>query len=365
MTIIALLYIGVAWLLFFRFKLLPWNWRIVTVLLGVFILAVFVALLNTLTPSGRIAVVGRVVEVTPNVAGTVISVPVEPNTLVKSGSILFQIDPVPYEAKVKQLQAAVAEARQKVEQLKAQVELAVADVKGLVSQLDYAEKRRDDIEKLARTNATSQFTLQDAVAKADVLTAQLQPARAREINARLALGSEIDGENTTVAQLNAQLENAQWELQQTTIRAAADGYVSTMALAVGARAVPLRAVLSFILADDVMIIGIFDQNGFQSIKPGAVVKLAFVNRPGKIYDSEIAEVMEGIGQGQIAVSGTLARAETVGTSTTYPARIPANLDRDMLRLGMVGTATTFSDRAGPIGILANILLWVTAYAMYL
>jgi hypothetical protein len=45
------------------FQASPWNWpwRIVTVLLGCFILAVFVALLNTLTPSGRIAVIGRVV----------------------------------------------------------------------------------------------------------------------------------------------------------------------------------------------------------------------------------------------------------------------------------------------------------------
>src|ERR1700735_4696470 len=119
MLIIALLYICAAWLIF-RFKLLPWNWpwRIVTVLLGCFILAVFVALLNTLTPSGRIAVIGRVVEVTPNVAGTVTSIPVEPNVLVKAGTVLFKIDPAPYEAKVKQLRAAVAEARQKAEQLK-------------------------------------------------------------------------------------------------------------------------------------------------------------------------------------------------------------------------------------------------------
>jgi multidrug resistance efflux pump len=343
MLIIALFYICAAWLVFFRFKLLPWNWpwRIVTVLLG----------------GVR----------TPNVAGTVTSIQVEPNVLVKLGTILFQIDPAPYAAKVKQLEAAVAEARQKVEQLKAQVELAVADVKGLGSQLDYAEKRRDDVEKLARTSATSQFNLQDAVAKVELLDAQLQAAGAREVNARLALGSEIGGENTTVAQLRAQLENAQWELDQTTIRAPGDGYVSAMTLAVGARAVPLRAALSFILADETMIVGIFDQNGFKNIKRGAPVKLAFVNRPGAVYNSAIADVLQGIGQGQVAVSGTLARAEAVGTSTTYPARIdiPKNVDSDMLRLGMVGTATVISDNAGPIGLLATILLWVKAYAAYL
>ena len=369
MLIIALLYICAAWLVFFRFKLLPWNWpwRIATVLMGCFVLAVFLALLNTLTPSGRIVVVGRVVEVTPNVAGTVTSIPVEPNVLVKAGTMLFQIDPAPYETKVKQLHAAVAEARQKAEQLKAQVELAVADVKGLKSQSDYAEQRRADIERLAQTSATSQFTLQDAIAKVDQVTAQLQAAEAREINARLALGSEIDGVNTTVAQLNAQLENAQWELEQTTVRAAGDGYVSVMALAVGARAVPFRAALSFILSGEITIVGVFDQNGFKTIKRGVSVNLVFANRPGEIYHSAIKEVVWGIGQGQVAVSGTLARAETVGTSTTYPASIdlPKDIDPDLLRLGMVGTATAFSDKAGPIGLLAAILLWVKAYAAYL
>jgi multidrug resistance efflux pump len=97
MVIIALLYICLAWLVFFQFKLLPWSWpwRIVSLILGAAILAIFVALLNTLTPSGRIAVVGRVVEVTPNVAGQVTEINVQPNTLVKAGAILFQIERAP------------------------------------------------------------------------------------------------------------------------------------------------------------------------------------------------------------------------------------------------------------------------------
>jgi multidrug efflux pump subunit AcrA (membrane-fusion protein) len=93
MVIIAILYVCAAWLVFFRFKLLPWNWpwRIVTGLLGLALLGVFVGLLNTLTPSGRIVVVGRVVEETPNVAGTVTSIPVEPNVLVKASAARIQL----------------------------------------------------------------------------------------------------------------------------------------------------------------------------------------------------------------------------------------------------------------------------------
>lgn len=369
MLIVLLFYTGIVWLVFYRIKLLPWNWpwRIVTVLIGVFVFTVFLGLLNVLTPSGRVVVVGRVVEVTPNVVGTVTSIPVETNVLVKAGTILFQIDSTPDATKVKQLQASVAEARQKVEQLRAQVELAVADVKGLTFQLDYADKRREDVEKLGRTNATSQFIIQDALAKVELLAAQLQGAKARVMIAQLALGSEIDGVNTTVAQLSAQLENAQWELEQTTVRAPSDGYVTLMTLTVGARAVPLRGALSFIVADDTMIVGIFEQNGFRTIKRGAAVKLVFANRPGEVFYSSVSEVHRGTGQGQVAVSGVLARAETVGMSATYPAalEIPKNIDPDVLRLGMVGTATVISEKAGPIEVLATILLWMKAYAAYL
>ena len=73
MVIVALAYILLAWAIFFHFKLLPWNWTygIITGLIGCLILGVFLALFNTITPSGRFAVVGRVVEVTPKVMGTV------------------------------------------------------------------------------------------------------------------------------------------------------------------------------------------------------------------------------------------------------------------------------------------------------
>jgi multidrug resistance efflux pump len=140
-----------------------------------------------------------------------------------------------------------------------------------------------------------------------------------------------------------------------------------MALTVGARVLPARSALSFILADEVTLVGVFSQNGFQSIRPGASVKLVFASTPGHIYKSTIGNIVQGIGQGQIAVSGILARAESIGTSMDHPAliNIPADMDPHMLRLGMVGSATVISDDAGPIGILANILLWVTAYALYL
>ena len=72
MVIILCLYIVALWVIFSKFKLVRWGWLsgTVSVLIGVFILAILLALFNYLTPSGRVTLTGRVVEVTPNVTGT-------------------------------------------------------------------------------------------------------------------------------------------------------------------------------------------------------------------------------------------------------------------------------------------------------
>jgi len=221
---------------------------------------------------------GKVNEVTPNVGGQVTEIPVERNILVKIGTVLFQIDRAPYEYKVRQLKAALAEARQKVEQLKANVDVAVAEVKSLQAQWERADKRREDIEQLGQRAATSQFNVEDAIAQAHALAAQLEAAKAREVAARLAASSEIDGENTTVAQLAAQLDYAKWEFDQTTVRAPADGYVAASTLAVGDRVAPTKSVLGFVIASEIEIFGIFPQNGFQTIHPAPKSSLRFPTR---------------------------------------------------------------------------------------
>ena len=81
MGIILITYLALAWLVFSKFKLVKWGWLsgAVTVLIGAFIIAVFMAMFNYLTPSGSFVIVSRVVEVTPNVSGQVIAIPVQPN----------------------------------------------------------------------------------------------------------------------------------------------------------------------------------------------------------------------------------------------------------------------------------------------
>ena len=56
-------------------------------------------------PQGSALVVRNAVSIIPNVAGEVIDVPVEGNAALKTGDVLFRIDPVPYEAQVRAIEA--------------------------------------------------------------------------------------------------------------------------------------------------------------------------------------------------------------------------------------------------------------------
>jgi multidrug resistance efflux pump len=367
--IILCLYIVALWAVFARFKLVRWGWLsgTVAVVVGAFILAIFLALFNYLTPSGKVTVAGRVVEVTPNVTGQIVAIPVKPNVPVKTGDVLFQIDPAPFQFKVAQLKASLAAARQQTEILKSNYQQATATVAGLTAQLKFNTKRLADIQTLATEGANTEFKEEDTQVQYETVAAQLGAAKATQQSAKLAMDSEIGGVNTTVAQIQAQLEDADWQLSQTAVRAPADGYVTIVALTVGDRALAHQSAMSFIVENETTIVGMFSQNGFQTIKVGAPVDIVFDNDPGRIYHAKIIEIPKGVGQGQVATSGTLARTNAIGGTTVFPATIsiPEEMTRESLRLGMSGNATAFAENAGVIGLLASILVWISAYTAYL
>jgi multidrug resistance efflux pump len=369
MIIILCLYILALWAVFSRFKLVRWGWLsgTISVFIGLFILAIFLALFNYLTPSGRLTVTGPVVEVTPNVTGQIVAIPVKPNIPVKANDVLFQIDPAPFQYKVSQIQASLAAAKQQVDILKSNYEQATANVSGLVAQVKFSTQRNADIQKLAAEGANTLFQAEDRQNQYETALAQLAVAKAAQQSAKLSMDSEIGGVNTAVAQAQAQLETANWELSQTTVRAPADGYVTVVALSIGDRALQSRSAMSFIVEDKITLVGLFSQNGFQTVRDGAAVEIVFDNIPGRIYHAKIIAIPKGIGQGQVAVSGTLARTNALGGATAFPAviSIPEDIDRDTLRLGMSGSVTAIAGNAGVIGLLASILVWVSSYTAYL
>src|SRR5258708_15072928 len=205
MIIILCLYIIALWLVFSRIKLVRWGWLSGTLSIGVgiFILAIFLALFNYLTPSGRVTVTGHVVEVTPNVTGQIVAIPVKPNVPVKVNEVLFQIDPAPFQYKVAQLQASLAGAKQQAEILKSNYEQATANVTWLAAQVAFSTQRNADVQKLVAEGAKTQFQAQDRQNQYETALAQLTVAKASQQTAKLALDSALGGTNTPRDQIQA------------------------------------------------------------------------------------------------------------------------------------------------------------------
>jgi len=86
-------------------------------------------------------------------------------------------------------------------------------------------------------------------------------------------------------------------LSQTDIRAPADGYVTAVALSVGDRALQARSAMSFIVESEITIVGMFSQNGSQTVlvKEGAAVDIVFDNAPGSHLSLENYRDSQGRG----------------------------------------------------------------------
>jgi multidrug resistance efflux pump len=310
-------------------------------------------------PQGPVLVVRNSVAIVPNVSGQVIDVPVQPNVPLKTGDVLFRIDPAPFEYKVEELKAQVIAAQQKAEQLKADVDAAAADVAALAAQVNFAEKRRDDVAVLARSSSAPQFRLQDEQKQVDMLRAQLSAANAHERIAQIALASQIGGVNTEVARLTAELGNAQWELDQTTVRAPADGYVTNLGLRKGARvtSLPLAPAMAFIDTSGTIIGVEIPQIDARYVSPGQLVEVTFKFAPGKIYSGKVESFLQAIATGQVQPSGTAASPRTI-QSASFLIRV--RLDdagfAASLPAGSTGEAAIFTDHVKAARVIRKVLL---------
>jgi len=125
--------------------------------------------------------------------------------------------------------------------------------------------------------------------------------------------------------------------------------------------------MSFIVSDGIQLVGIFSQNGFQTIKPGAQVQFALSNNPGHLYSSTLGDIVSGVGEGQIASSGVLARITSLPMTAEYPALInrPKDIDPSALRPGMSGTATVYAPNSAPFNMFGWVLLFTRALTLYL
>src|SRR5438876_2669663 len=215
LTYVAFCYAG------FKVFRIPVNqWTLATAVLGGIVgIALLLLTMNYNHPfSTNARIYFPVTPVMPSVKGRVIEVPVATNTPLKEGDVLFRIDPRPYEYVVQQKRAALAEAEQNAKQLHSSLDQATAVVARVRAQVELAQQNYDRQAELFEKRVAAQATLDTASRNLEAARQTLAEAQAGEDRARLAALSMIDGVNTAVARLRAELADAQYDLDQTAVR---------------------------------------------------------------------------------------------------------------------------------------------------
>ncbi|ASG08913.1 MULTISPECIES: HlyD family secretion protein [Vibrio] len=356
----------------FKVFKIPLNkWTVPTAVLGgVILIGTLILLMNYNHPFTQLG--SQVFSTTPVVSGVrgrVIEVPVQANQPLKQGDVLFRIDSVPFEAELAKIEAQIKEASQGALGLESNVsEAAAAKVQAIADR----DKAQREYARYQRGYDKGAFTEQDLDTRRQAYKAAeaaVEVAQARLNQANISLNSEINGENTTVARLLADFRQAQFNLEQTIVRAPTDGYVTQLALRPGAMSVPLplAPMMTFVHTEDKIYTAAFRQNSLQRLKPGFEAEFLFRALPGKVFKGEVVEILPVIGESQIQARGTLLGTEALRTNgrVLVTLKITDDLSDYHLPLGTAFEAAIYSDSFSHVSIMRKVLIRMKSWQNYL
>ena len=283
-------------------------WKLSPIAWCLFLLIALFIPMQFWAPSGPFIVGQHSVQLVPNVAGEVVEVNVDLNQEVKKDDVLFRIDPTLYQSKV--------------------------DI--LMAQLKLAQTRLGEAEMLAERGA----------------------------------GSVYDVEQFTgqVEQLQAQLDGALYNLEETAVRAPADGYVTSVGLRKGARVsnIPLAKSMAFIESADPFFAAEFFQNHLRFIEPGQAAEVALKMYPGRVFDARVAYVVAVSPTGQLPLSGVAAPPKEL-PATPFWVVIEAGEELKALGLpiGATGTIAVYTSTGVATHVIRKVVLRLEAIKNYI
>jgi multidrug resistance efflux pump len=389
------------WLIFIKFKWLPWNIysQVTVVVIPIVLLTVLILTLNVVAPSSHDVRVFRfTVPIVSQVRGRVIEVPIEEgNVPVKKGDVLFRIDPTPYQLQVNTLQAQLANAiaqekelgeslkgaQAKVSETKSSIAQAEAKTVEVTAKRDLARKRLQQYRELAATGAGSKFDLERAETDVNELTGQLDAARNAEAQMRAGqeqaiagreqvqqrLGAKSNGEYAQIAQIRAQLASAQWDLDQTTTRSPCDCYVINLQLRPGGFATALGALPVMTLVETTgSVVALYSQNELQKVEAGNEAEFALQTYPGRVIKAKVNSIVWAQGAGQLQATGSIPMSAVLNTPPQgFAVKFDvADKDKELfLAAGAAGNAAIYTDHVVEVQILRKVIIRINSYMNYL
>jgi multidrug resistance efflux pump len=423
-AVLTLIYTAIVMVLFKMKLVKPKPIPIATiVLVGIFLIGgIVVWWLLSAPVSHQVVASQHVVQIVPYVKGQVKKIDAQPNQQMKKGDLLLEINPEPYQYAVNQVTAQLQAAQENVKQSQAGVEVAKANVvkanaavsqaqagigvaKAGIAQAEATVKKAGAAVELAKAELDIALTVKknnpgaisqqklaqnqdnvkekeaeqkqaDAgVAQAQASLQQADAALARaQAGARQAEASERQSEfglkmaESNVQAVQAQLDDARFNLGQCWVTAPADGYVVNWQVSEGTMMVPMpmASAGTFIETMDSYIVAAFPQNYLMNVKAGNEVELILDPYPGRLFTGKVEAIIEATGEGQYAPSGTIPRASTIGSQGMLAVKIHITGDSKSVKvpLGAGGTVTIYTDSGKPVHIISKVAIRMKKWLLY-
>ena len=305
-------------------------------------------------------------QVTALVAGPLVSVTVGETQYVKKGDVVAEIDPADYRLALSKAQAQLGQAERKVKGYFANVAAAAATTDARTSDLARAEAQvlsaKSDLARaqteydrrhaLAGTGAVSadeltevqnrRQTTQAAVAAAE---AALKQARAnvsvagaqRDAADVLVQGADVKT-NPEVAAAQAQLNQAQLDLDRTVIRAPVDGIVAKKAIEIGQRVAAGTELMTVVPVQSAYVDANFKEVQLRKVTVGSPVVLTSDLYGGGVkFHGKVIGVAGGSGSAFALIPAQNATGNWIKVVQRVPVRIaldPKELEKHPLRVGL-------------------------------
>jgi len=371
MDLLLLLTYAAICIAIFKIFRVPLNkWTVPTAVLGgVVLVGTLVLLMNYNHPfTHKARQVFVVTPIVPEIKARVVDVPVSPNTPLQQGEPMIVLDDTRVMARIRQLEAQLADTGQGVASNVASVSEARARVAQVTAVRDQALQTLRRYEGAASAFSQQQIdTQRQRVAAAN---ADLDAARAALERAEAQLSGSVDGQDPAVAAIEAQLEEARFDLENTILRAPTDGFVTQLAVRPGMMAVPfpLRPVANFVNEEERRFVAAFRQQSLLRLKPGYEAELTFTALPGEVFTARVVEVLPAVAEAQLAAGQQLIGGEAfrrMDNETLVVLEMEDASAIEDLPLGVSAQVAVYSDHMHHVAIMRKILLRMLSWQHYL
>ncbi|WP_131670136.1 HlyD family secretion protein [Pseudomonas parakoreensis] len=296
---------------------------------------------------------GNVVEITPLVTGTVVSIGADDGDLVHEGQVLVNFDPNDAEVGLQSAQAKLARTVRQVRGLYSNVDGMKAQVNAQQAEVQKAQDNYNRRKNLAAGGAISQEELSHA--RDDLTSAQNALANAKQqLKTTSALVDDtVVSSHPDVMSAAADLRQAYLTNARSTLIAPVTGYVAKRTVQLGQRVQPGTALMAVIPLDQLWIDANFKETQLRDMRIGQPVDIE-----SDIYGSSVkySGTVDSLGAGTGSAFALLPAQNATGNWIKIVQRVPVRihinaeeLARHPLRVGLsTNVEVNLHDQSGPV-----------------